>query len=61
MCDEVVVTEKTEAPVDYSKENKEAWDDLLFCNGKEKPLIGKWPNLTHHPYNFDFILIILMV
>ena len=30
--DEVIVTKKTEGPVDYSKENKEAWDNLLFCN-----------------------------
>ena len=30
--DEVIVTEETEGPVDYSKENKQAWHNLLFYN-----------------------------
>ena len=34
--DEVIVTKKTEGPVDYSKDNKEAWDNLLFCNQYEE-------------------------
>ena len=30
--DEVIIAKKTEGPVDYSKYNKEAGDNLLFCN-----------------------------
>ena len=32
VSDEVIVTKKTEGPVDYSKDKKEAGDNLLFCN-----------------------------
>ena len=32
MGDEVIVTEKTEGPVDKSKEKKDAGNDLSFCN-----------------------------
>ena len=30
MLDEVMVTEKTKAPVDKGEEKKEAWDNLLL-------------------------------
>ena len=30
--DEVIVAKRTEGPVDYSKDDKEARDNLLFCN-----------------------------
>ena len=32
MHDEVVVAEKTEAPVDKTEEEKDAWDNFFFCN-----------------------------
>ena len=32
MCDEVVVAEKTKSPVDKTEKEKEAGDNLFFCN-----------------------------
>ena len=32
VVDVVIVAKKAKAPVDYSKDNKEAWDNLLLCN-----------------------------
>ena len=32
MLDKVVITKKAEAPVDKREENKDAWDNLSFCN-----------------------------
>ena len=59
--DKVIVTKKTEGPVDYSKDNKEAWDNLLFCNQNEEMFNLKIENLTHYLNHLDFLLFILIV
>ena len=38
MCGKVKVTEKSKDPVDQREEKKDAWDNLLFYNGKDLPL-----------------------
>ena len=32
MWDDVFVAEKTKSPVDETEEQKDAWDNLLFCD-----------------------------
>ena len=59
--DEVIVTEETEGPVDYSKDDKEARDNLLFCNQYEEMFNLKTENVTHYLNHLDFLLFILIV
>ena len=58
---EVIVTKKTEGPVDYSKDDKEARDNLLFCNQYEEMFNLKTENVTHYLNHLDFLLFILIV
>ena len=59
--DEVIVTEETEGPVDYSKDDKEARDNLLFCNHYEEMFNLKTESFTHYLNHLDFLLFILIV
>ena len=59
--DEVIVTEETEGPVDYSKDDKEARDNLLLCNQYQEMFNLKTESFTHYLNHLDFLLFILIV
>ena len=59
--DEVIVTEETEGPVDYSKDDKEARDNLLLCNQYQKMFNLKTERFTRYLNHLDFLLFILIV
>ena len=59
--DEVIVTEETEGPVDYSKDDKEARDNLLLCNQYREMFNLKTESFTHYLNHLDFLLFILIV
>ena len=59
--DEVIVTEETEGPVDYSKDDKEARENLLLCNQYREMFNLKTESFTHYLNHLDFLLFILIV
>ena len=59
--DKVIVTEETEGPVDYSKDDKEARDNLLLCNQYREMFNLKTESFTHYLNHLDFLLFILIV